>query len=292
MLYPVDLSYFKSLVLTSPERFKLCGNLRYHNAFLVFPFNDKLKYTENWVFTPVVDLQYMIALYNEGVNITQTFKDWFHDVKRFGYYEKGFLLHKYYQPFYRLYPDWSSGMAQGLLLSCMMRCDPNEIKEEDVDLVLNSMLSGPLISKSQFGLFVEEYPHKNPNMVLNGFLFALISLLEYIAYGRSFEGKNLLRMRTLEYLETFIAAHQFYLTPEFNSFYDIQGRLADKSYHLLHIEQLLAVNELAGLNYGISINYIIDQFRKKPVDACDRQKIITFRKVRNFYHIIRFKLMK
>ena len=270
----------------------LDGNLRYHNAFLVFPFNKYLKYTDQWVFAPVVDLQYMIALHNEGENITQTFMSWFCEVKHKGLYEDGLLLHKYYQPFYRLNPNWSSGMAQGLLLSCMIRCDCNEIDEQDIQLVVNSLLSGELISDTRFGLFIEEYPHKNPNMVLNGFLFALIGLLEYISVRDSAKKDIFLRRRALEYLETFITSYRFYLASGFNSCYDIQGRVADKTYHLLHIKQLLAVNVLVESIYGISINYIIKQFKQKSIRTYEQSDLLTLRKINNFYHILKFLTRK
>ena len=289
LLYPIDLINFKNRVAHSKDRYKLCGNLRYNNADLVFPFNKQLKYTPKWIFAPVVDLQYMLALNNEGLNITKVFSNWFNDLKQKGFYDNGLLLHNFYQPFYRLDPGWASGMAQGLLLSCILRCDRNEVSDHDVEMVAKSMLSGPLVSDTQFGAFIEEYPHSNPNMVLNGFLFSLIGLFECLVCSHPDKYNAEIRIRSLEYLETFIAAHKFYLTSSFNSRYDIQGRLADEPYHLLHIEQLLAVNTLAEQIFGISINYIVDQFKRKPVQGDTLKKGITVRKFMNLYCILRFK---
>ena len=288
MKYPIDLKVYRDKVDSSTDLYKLDRGIRYNNSYLIFPFNKYIHYAPEWIFSPVVDLQYFLALNNDGINITECFNQWLDEVTKRGFLENGYLIHRYYHPFYRLMPGWSSGMAQGLLLSCLLRVDTPS--DGLMRAVINSLTSKPIASDTILGPYIEEYPHENNSMVLNGFLFGLIGLLEYLQNTRDSETRYIVKIKSLNYLETLIGSYLLYLSSPVNSMYDLQGRPADCHYHRLHLRQLEAVNILAKETLGISITEIYRAFKEQRIEENTKKVKFSIRKIFNLLCILRYKL--
>jgi heparosan-N-sulfate-glucuronate 5-epimerase len=101
----------------------------------------------------------------------------------------GGLYYQFPITFPRVSPPWLSGMAQGQALSLLMRAyhyKPNPITAASAASVAQSFNylideGGILESTPQGNFFVEEYAYKPSIHVLNGALYGLFGLYEYIS---------------------------------------------------------------------------------------------------------------
>jgi D-glucuronyl C5-epimerase C-terminus len=84
---------------------------------------------------------------------------------------------------------WYSGIAQGVILSFMIRMQSQgfDIKDNELSKIVNSMLipveEGGVYSQKPTP-WIEEYPTVNSMKVLNGFIFSIIGLHEYYIRSR------------------------------------------------------------------------------------------------------------
>ncbi|MDZ7268256.1 MAG: D-glucuronyl C5-epimerase family protein [candidate division KSB1 bacterium] len=146
---------------------------------------------------------------------------------------------------------WISAMAQGLGASLLLRAFAASAREEYLRAAHASLLpckfaiaEGGVAWELPGGrLFLEEFPAAPPLHVLNGALFALIGLAEFLHCGSEAELKTVYS-RALSGLLA--------LLPEFDrgygSLYDLRRRqIANNEYHDLHVNLLLALGELTQL---------------------------------------------
>lgn len=90
-------------------------------------------------------------------------------------------------PLYGLEPVWYSGMAQGQVISVLARAYLLTHDESIVPLIKkanNFMLypvleGGTLTYTPEGNVWIEEYPSKEPSLVLNGFMFSIFGLYDY-----------------------------------------------------------------------------------------------------------------
>jgi len=90
-----------------------------------------------------------------------------------------------------LLPPWYSGMAQGHAASVLIRAyiltkniEYMKLAKKSINFMFVPISGGGLMRYTPEGnIWIEEYPTREPSLVLNGYVFSLFSLLEYIAYN-------------------------------------------------------------------------------------------------------------
>lgn len=160
-----------------------------------------------------------------------------------------FWLHRWSEPTYHLPVPWISGMAQGEALSVLLRA--YEITGEAKYMVraeeaLRSFQeqAGPYVCTvplSSTANWYEEYPGgAEPAYVLNGHIFALLGIFDFVRCRRTPEAQTL--------WEQGLAGLRLKLTAFDNGYwtwYDLmRPHIASALYHDLHILQLRVLWEL------------------------------------------------
>ena len=144
------------------------------------------------------------------------------------------------------FPSPYSSMSQGEAISALVRAwsitqERNylEATNRALGILLHDILEGGTRRRVPEGSILEEVPSSMPSGVLNGWIFALFGVYDYLLAQKNLQAKAL--------LEETIGALVVYL-PQYNagywSYYDLTGTLASPFYHRLHIAQLKAL-ELA-----------------------------------------------
>ncbi len=144
---------------------------------------------------------------------------------------------------------WISAMAQGLGASVLLRAFQASGRREYQQAAHASLLpckfamteGGVACELPGDRLFLEEFPAAPPLHVLNGALFALLGLAEFL---RCHEDEELAVIYTRACTGLLALLPQF--DRGFGSLYDLRRRqIANAEYHDLHIQLLLALAELA-----------------------------------------------
>jgi len=150
-------------------------------------------------YNPVTIAQYALKLYDEYIKTNSEYllKDFlkqasfFIDERNYHVISHDEIAYPYYLFFEELYPIWYSGMAQGQIISVLLRYYDVTKDKSVLDLVVktkNFMLKplneGGCLDFTNNGCYwIEEYPDSpiSPN-VLNGFMFSYVGLYEYCKY--------------------------------------------------------------------------------------------------------------
>jgi len=90
-----------------------------------------------------------------------------------------------------LIPPWYSGMAQGHAASVLIRAyiltkniEYMKLAQKSINFMFVPISENGLMRHTPEGnIWIEEYPTREPSLVLNGYVFSLYGLLEYIAYN-------------------------------------------------------------------------------------------------------------
>lgn len=161
--------------------------------------------------------------------------------------ESAFGIHWPYSfdfPPYRLNRGFTSCMAQGLALSLLLRAHQIfgearflEVAIRARDFFKNDAVGDdPINFVRKFGHLVwfEEYPSRPPSRVLNGYLFAVISLHDSLSYSED-QVIAAIVQEAVRQLPFVIKMYDF----GHWSKYDLQpGRTATLTYHCVHLLQL------------------------------------------------------
>jgi hypothetical protein len=167
------------------------------------------------------------------------------------YYKFDWLVGKTDQT---LVAPWGSAMAQGQILSLFTRI--YSITKDDkyfeggqkAMISLGKSVAEGGLERDLFGYkFYEEYPAKEPDYTLNGFMFTLIGLYDFMSVFNDSVSKKLFK----EGMDTLRLALPYYdsqgislysLAPRFNS-----GATENRSprYHKVHVLQLMVLNRYA-----------------------------------------------
>jgi len=148
---------------------------------------------------------------------------------------------------YNCRQPWISALTQGLGISALIRAYNLKSEREYLEtarLALNAfkvpMSSGGVLSvdRDDGDWWFEEYAGVScrPSGVLNGFIIALLGILDFYLFERNRSAKQLFEkgISTLDHhLQDFDAKYPFKL-----SYYDRQKHLVTIHYHLLHIKLL------------------------------------------------------
>lgn len=175
--------------------------------------------------------------------------------------EFGLLEYNFYLPIYKLNPPWYSGMAQGFSLEILLaayKLTGNTVFLSNAIYLGNAFkidtVNEGLKVNVEGGYWYEEYASpikKNTPLVLNGHNFVLDSLYTLSQEDKSFK----------VYLDNGISALVKNIDQYFSLFwtyYDKKHNIADKKYHIIHIEQLERISKISSNN---DLNPAIDKMK-------------------------------
>lgn len=280
--YPINYNEFVSNLNTNK-------NIKVKNPVFLFDpnnylaINKYLNYQDNLINIPVVDLQNILHLFNlkDYSSALNKFTAFLNYKKENNEITNEYAIkHNFYNPLYNLKPGWISCMSQGLFLSVLIRvCQIDSsyisIRDKLYDNIKNNFYD--LDISTCYGICCEEYPSKNANGVLNGFLFLVISLIEY---------SELINKPFCNKLNSYILyienSFDYYFQYHGSSFYDLQGRLANEKYHYLHLEQLYYIS-----NYSDVLNKKIQSINKEFIPK--KASFGFIRKITNLINTFRYK---
>lgn len=159
--------------------------------------------------------------------------------------------HRHYEERYGIEPPWASAMAQGELISLYLRLGQALERPGLMNTARKAyrfmqvpVEEGGVRRRDERGyLWLEEYPSKQPSLVLNGFIYALFGL--YDLYRVS--GDENVKRDIDACIETLVAR-----LPDFDSGYwsnyDLQKRELVRYYYQqnVHVPQLAVLEGLTG----------------------------------------------
>jgi len=170
--------------------------LKYHDNYHSLAYLDyqkaELLHTGNRSVTQ--DLIVGLAFYNDFIKDNDLDRDYLVDLsmklkERADFSEDGMIFY-FDEPYVKfdLKGKYSSGIVQGKAASYFLRCylltKDDKYKEWAKKCLLSSWQSidngGNLRKLPNDHSWIEEYPSPKPSMVLNGFLFYIIGLIEYL----------------------------------------------------------------------------------------------------------------
>lgn len=176
-----------------------------------------------------------------------------------------------------------SAMSQGEGISVLVRAYSLTRDEEYVAAARRAL--GPLFAPVEQGgtcrsiaegLVLEEVPQEPPNTVLNGWIFALYGLYDYLLVAKGQDGGYLQVEAALQAsLRALVAC-----LPQFNagfwSYYDTSSNLASPFYQQLHIAQLKAL-ELTFPEHAESLRRWRQLFEHQAASRLNRTKAVALK---------------
>lgn len=167
-----------------------------------------------------------------------------------GPHDGGWIHHEAYHHTFPLPPPWLSAMAQGQGASLLVRLHGATGEERYADAARRALM--PLRVPSELGgveaqlgggPFPEEYPTRPPSFVLNGGVFALFGLYD-VWKGLDDPEAGGLFERSADTLARSVHRWDTGWWSRYDLFPHPVPNIASSAYHLLHISQLQALNEL------------------------------------------------
>jgi hypothetical protein len=166
---------------------------------------------------------------------------------------------------YNLKKPWYSALTQGEAISVLLRAHVLSNKHEYLDKALSalnlfeiSVIEGGILNYFNDTPIYEEYPSVKTNCALNGLIFGVFGLYDFILFNNNEKAVSLFNdginsiKKLLPIFDTgFWTQYNLYESPELV--------LASCRYHLIHIEQLKAL-------YYITGDLIFFQYEKKWED--------------------------
>jgi hypothetical protein len=161
----------------------------------------------------------------------------------------GVWLHEFDFPIYHLVSPWVSAMAQGLGISVLVRAfqltgDARylEAATSAFGAFSHGVEVGGVSCEENGYMWLEEFPTDPPSHVLNGFVFALWGVLDYLRVTGSDEARQLWHDGIVTIREN-LARYEMACW----SRYDLLGRqIASPYYHRVHVQQLEVLAGLTG----------------------------------------------
>jgi hypothetical protein len=173
-----------------------------------------------------------------------------------------------------------SAMTQGEGISVLVRAysltqDAQYIEaaRRALEPLLAPVEQGGTCRSISAGLVLEEVPLKHSNTILNGWIFALYGLYDYLLEAKDQEGDNTQLDADIQAsLRALVAC-----LPQFNagfwSYYDTYGNLASPFYQQLHIAQLKAL-ELTFPEFADSLLHWRMLFEQQAASRLNRIKAV------------------
>jgi hypothetical protein len=179
----------------------------------------------------------------------------------------------------------NSAMCQGLALSFLTRVIRYGLVDSEtcrhLDNLLEPMKTSMLTPVDQGGTMLctdkgpalLEFCLKQHTIILNGWIYAVFGLMDYVRHKNDEKAKEVLDCTIL----AMVALLPQYRLPSGWSYYDDQGRISSPFYHALHVALLDAMHRLTGQTvfreYMESFertNHIFNRFRYTLVKIKDK----------------------
>ncbi|MDD3976367.1 MAG: D-glucuronyl C5-epimerase family protein [Candidatus ainarchaeum sp.] len=138
---------------------------------------------------------------------------------------------------------WISGLAQGILISFFLRyyLIKNDEKYKELAIKLGRIMfldikKGGLSRKYNNFCFIEEYPTKNPSIILDGYLFSVLAIYDLYSITREKKYLNLFK----KYVNSFIKNRTIFIYKEKWTYHGLGAAriLNSRMYNDLIIVQL------------------------------------------------------
>jgi len=193
-----------------------------------------------------------VIFYDKFLIVSEWFLDNINIKDKYGRYE----YNEYYED---LTKPWISGMAQGQAISVLTRA--YLLSRKDIYLVVANLAMNSLIQPLEEGgvlfkkklndrtlIFFEEVPLKNPTHILNGNIYSVLAIYDYLTVYNLL-GKDppqqdlrLIFNLSVETLKLFLPLYD----TSYWSKYDMKS-IASYHYHWVHIAQLEALYKLLNI---------------------------------------------
>jgi len=193
-------------------------------------------------------------------------------------YQFDFRLHGYRNQLMKA--PWYSAMAQGLVLSFFSRL----VKISNQPLIsskLKLIRSSFLLRKGESGIWfackdefknwwLEEYPMNEPNFTLNGFIFAVVGLYDYLRLNP--EDEEILSLLE-ESLNTILNVFHLFRVKNAYSYYCRKHKIRIKTYHKVHIEQFQDLYKISSNKDFLAFSKLLEKDYHKSIRTRIRKKI-------------------
>ncbi len=153
-------------------------------------------------------------------------------------------------PFYKIFAPWISGMAQGQAISVLLRAYQLTDAGKYLEIARHAWIVFDFPVNE--GGVVSYFPDQKPVIeeyassefltgVLNGFIFAIFGVYDFVQYVNDKHAKQLF-LKLIDSLKYNLERYDC----GFWSYYDLKSplRLCSKAYHRLHVKQLKALYEV------------------------------------------------
>jgi heparosan-N-sulfate-glucuronate 5-epimerase len=178
---------------------------------------------------------------------------------------------------FRTGEHWLSGMAQGQCASLLVRIGLETGEErftESARAALEPMRistkDGGVVARLGQGIFLEEYPTQPPSFVLNGGIFGLWGAYD-VWRGLGDERAGELFSEAHETLSEYVLQWDIGFWSRYDLFPHPVVNVASRSYHVLHIDQLTALDALAPAE---ALQAAITRFRSYAASRLDRGRAL------------------
>ncbi|ACM92804.1 D-glucuronyl C5-epimerase [Nautilia profundicola AmH] len=226
---------------------------------------------------PIAIGQYALAIYhtyletksNKDKERFKLLADWFINNQT----KDGYWLSSVEEKKYKLSKNWVSSMTQGRVISVLLRAS-QLFDDKKYEIAASKALdtfsdSSKFINYFDNNIFYEEYPSTPGSFVLNGMIFSLWGLYDYIRYNNN-EKANIYFNNGINSLKSMIDLYDL----GYWSCYDLRHLTwgekylnpATVHYHFIHINQLKVLGELIGeqifIDYSLKWEKYVNLFNK------------------------------
>lgn len=248
-----DQYYYTYSHFSHPEQ--LANSLLFDKAGIAYSSvnNPHLKYIN-----PLFPAYYGLVCYNH-YSQTDDFKSRQELLKQvdflkgYGKWEGDFfkLYYEFDYPAFNLKAPWVAGITQALAASIFYRAHLLE-PERGYDKYLTGAIKTMFIPKEAGGLlcttkeglpWIEEYPSEPPSMVLNGFIFCIVAVIEYA----NFKNDEFYKKQSVELLRSLVSELHQYKYGKFLRHNLKHWDLSNLEYQGLYVFQFTHLYRLTGL---------------------------------------------
>ena len=138
--------------------------------------------------------------------------------------------------------------------------------------MLRDVRVGGTLRRVSGGLILEEYPEGHqPNAILNGWIFALFGLYDFMLLSDAPDGEITSSWRAS--LDTLVELSHRYDRGYWSN-YDLRGHIASPFYHDLHIAQLKALELVVDPASQLSLRRVRLRFQSQRARRAKRAKAV------------------
>jgi len=207
---------------------------------------------------PLFPAYYGLVCYNHflqkgEVTSRQAFFKQANFLKAFGKWEDGYfkLPYEFDYAAFGLKAPWVAGITQALAASLFFRAHllmPEQGYDKYLEGAIKTMFipreAGGLLCKTGEGLpWIEEYPSEPPSMVLNGFIFCIVAVIEYAHFSKGAYYKN----QSVELLRSLVSELHQYKYGKYIRHNLRHWDLSNLEYQGLYVFQFTHLYQLTGL---------------------------------------------